>query len=433
MIENWHIGMRKQSTISDWKKLIEDFRDQFPYDPPTALIVETFANSLDAGANKIDIWIKDGVYEIEDNGKGMTQREFEEYHNIASLTKRRGEGIGFAGVGAKTFIDRARCVITETKSREFHGASYWAFRGRSLEWESINTPNKVSHPTGTYVKIEMINDEDIRKLTPKFIKQVLRTQYNGILLGYYGSKEITVNGEIVEPWKLKKEEIEKEKVFDFRLGGHHIKGFFTKSKNEIPEEFQGISIIVWGKTVTREWFKQYPLESEKFTGMARADYLIDIIRTSKSDFDRTSMLWKKFHNKMGKFLLEWLDEIGARPRLPKAIIEEESVRELEKSINNILKMPEFKNLVNTVFQSFMKRPVGIKSIKGNKKGRLIEGKQITTGTIGGTGTGGGVDTVGSESGEGIIEDEKGSEPIERVKRRVRGGIRIAYEISQMNC
>lgn len=427
MLSNWRIGIRKPSTVSDWRKLIGDFRDQFPYDPPTALVVETFANSLDARATKIDIHIRNGVFEIVDNGKGMTQREFEEYHNIASLTKRKGEGIGFAGVGAKTYIDRARYVITETKSREFHGASYWTFRGKSLEWESIDPPNRIKHSSGTYVKIEVGDDEDARKLTSEFIKQILQTQYNGVLLGYYGPKVVTVNGEIVRAWQLPHEEIEEEKTFDFKFGGHHIRGFFIKSKKEVPEEFQGISIVVWGKTVTREWFKRYPLEDEKFTGMVRADYLIEILRTSKSDFDRTSMLWKKFHGKMGKVLLEWFDEIGARPKLPKTGIEDASTKELEKSINSILKMPEFEDLANIVFQNIMKRQVGIKSIKGDKRGRIIEGKQTTTGTLGGKGEGEGIETVGPELGESVIEDEEGTQPIERVRRRIRGGIHVSFE------
>jgi hypothetical protein len=121
--EKWIIGVRKPSTVSDWKKLIRDFRDQFPYDPFTALIVETFANALDAEATKIDIYVDHNLYKIRDNGNGMTLYEFQEHHNIASLTKRRGETIGFAGVGAKVFLDRAEYTLTETKSKSFHGAT----------------------------------------------------------------------------------------------------------------------------------------------------------------------------------------------------------------------------------------------------------------------------------------------------------------------
>lgn len=299
MPEEWTIGIRRPSTVSDWKKLIVDFRDQFPYDPLTVLIVETFANSIDAGATNIDIYIANSTYKILDNGKGMTQSEFAEYHNIASLTKRKGEGIGFAGVGAKTFIDRADYTYTETKSPLFHGATRWAFYGGSLEWESINVLNKVTHPAGTYVEVKLKEEEDLEKLKPQFIKNTLQQYYNAVLLGYYKPKRITINGEEIKPWQIQQDEIEIIKKFDFKFGGHRIKGFLIKSKIAVPEEFQGPFIVVYGKTITQWWFRQYPVMSETFTGLILADYLIDILRTSKSDFDRTSVLWKKFHARMG--------------------------------------------------------------------------------------------------------------------------------------
>jgi hypothetical protein len=79
MTEEWSrsIGKRRPSTVSDWRKLIRDFRDQFPYDSLTALVVETFANALDAKATRIDIQIDGNLFKIRDNGKGMTLYEFE--------------------------------------------------------------------------------------------------------------------------------------------------------------------------------------------------------------------------------------------------------------------------------------------------------------------------------------------------------------------
>jgi hypothetical protein len=47
--------------------------------------------------------------------------------------------------------------------------------------------------------------------------------------------------------------------------------------------------------------------------------------------------------------------------------------------------------------------------------------------LGVTGQGGGVATSGNEEGKGIIEDESGLSPTERVRRRIRGGIKIGYD------
>jgi hypothetical protein len=425
--EEWAIGVRQPSTVSDWKKLIGDFRDQFPYDPLTALIVETFANALDAEATKVDIRIDGNKYIIVDNGKGMTNYSFKEYHNIASLTKKRGEGIGFAGVGAKVFLDRADGIITETRSTSFNGATHWAFYGDSLQWEPIAAPNKLDYPTGTYVEVKVKTDEDINKLNSPFIERALKQYYNAALLGYYRLKSVAVNGKEVKPWQIPEDTVEKTKQLDFRYGGHHIYGFFLKSTTPIPEEYQGPFIVVYGKTVMQEWFRQFPLRSETFHGLILADHLIDILRTSKSDFERTSMLWKKFYGRVGRVFSCWLDEIGARPKPPPPSNLDQMTKELEKSINEILKMPELSDVANTIFQNLVQKITAISSAQGGSTGTEIGGAQTTTGTIGGLSIGEGMNTLGDEEGKGIAEDETGIAPIERVRRRVRGGIKIGYD------
>lgn len=402
-------------------------REQFPYDPLSSLIIETLANSIDAKASRIEISIaNDGsVYQIMDNGKGMTQNEFVEYHNIASLTKLRGAGIGFAGVGAKIFLDRAEYIVTETKSQVFYGASKWTFANGTPTWYSVSTQDRV-RTTGTFVEVKLKIEEDGKKLTSDSIIKVVREHYNAILQGHYKVQNVIINGKRIEQWVPS--DIEQRKDFDFRYGGHRIRGFFIKAKNKLPDEFQGPHIVVYGKTIQSNWFKQHPLMGETFTGLILADHLIEILRTSKADFDRTSMLWKYFHAKMGRVLSDWLVEIDAMPRPPTVSEDlDQLARDLEKSINDVLKTPEFAELSRNIFQNIMQRTVGIRSAVGNDMGVEVVGSQTTTGTIGGTGEGGRVVTVGDEEGRGIREDESGETPIERVRRRVRGGIKIGYD------
>jgi hypothetical protein len=261
----------------------------------------------------------------------------------------------------------------------------------------------------------------------------LQQYYNAALLGYYNLRDVTINEVTVKPWQIAQGEIDKKKDFDFRYGKHRIKGFLVKSTRILPEEFQGPSVVVFGKTVMQWWFRQYPLRSETFYGLILADHLIDILRTSKSDFERTSMLWKKFHGRMGQLLSDWLDEIGAKPTLPTVPRDLESMsRELERSINRILRLPELADIANIIFQNIMQRTVAIKSQSGELQGSETEGKQATTGTLGGTGEGRGVDTIGEEDGKGTVEDESGLTPIERVRRRLRGGVRIGYDDQPRN-
>ncbi len=59
------------------KRIFKEFTNQLVSDPNIAL-VELVANSWDAGANKVYItWPKEGdIFEIKDNGTGMTKKEF---------------------------------------------------------------------------------------------------------------------------------------------------------------------------------------------------------------------------------------------------------------------------------------------------------------------------------------------------------------------
>jgi hypothetical protein len=430
MSTSWTIGVRQPSTVSDWKKLIKDFRDQFPYDPLTALIVETFANAVDAGATKIDVEIVGGnIFRIMDNGTGMTQAVFKEYHNIASLTKKRGETIGFAGVGAKIFLDRAESIVTETKSRSFRGATHWAFYSESLEWKPVHTTNRVTSPTGTFVQVNLTMVEDIGKLSARFVTEVLRQQYNAILMKFYTVKTVTVNGKKVDPYELAENEIDKKKDFLFKYGNNKVKGFLIKSCKILPEEYQGPFIVVHGKTVSQEWFRQYPLQSDSFYGLIQADYLIDILRTSKSDFERTSMLWKKFCGKMATVLSQWLVEIGAKPTKQNMNNNLERMsEEIEKSINRVLKLPEFEEIAKTLFQNIIQRNVAIRSEQSELLGAQTGGGQIIEGTAAGRqGTGDGTVTSGDDEEIGFAEDPQGTVPVEKVHRRVKGLIRIGFE------
>ncbi|MEM3748066.1 MAG: ATP-binding protein, partial [Thermoproteota archaeon] len=368
-------------TKTNYKKYIQDLRDQYPFDPLSVLITESFANSMDAGATQIDIYVDEESYKIKDNGKGMTKYEFIEYHNIASLTKEKGKGgIGFAGIGAKTYLDLANHIYTETKSKSFYGASKWRFDGEVPRWEVVY-PKGLIKETGTFIEVKL-NTNDVGKITEEFVKKTLQEHYNAVLLGLYKVKEVRVNGKLAKPWKP--EQIEEHSEFKFKISGHEVNGFFIKASDEIPEEFQGVSIVVYGKTVNRnEWFRQFTLYNEKIMGMMIADYLISIVNTSKTQFIKTSSLWRKFYLEASLRFSQWLDNIGAKFNPPKISSDTDiMVRRLEKSINEVLNTPELSDLANTLFQNKLERTTVIKSVDGQLAGVEVEGSQKVSGTLG---------------------------------------------------
>jgi hypothetical protein len=357
----------------------------------------------------------------------MSENDFKQYHNMASVTKERGQGIGFAGVGAKTFLDRAEFTVTETKSTTFNGSSYWAFQGDELKWTPQSVDERIPFSSGTYVEVKVIHDEDKKKINPNFVIDTLQKQYNSILLGLYGKKEVFVNNQIVNPFDINDDEIDHKKEFEIRINKYLIKGFLKQSKNPMPEDFQGPFIVVHGKTVHQNWFKQTPFMSETFYGLIRADYLIEILRTSKSDFERTSILWKKFQTRVGKEIATWLDEIHATP--PKLSISkdlERTTNDFVTDFNEMLKLPEFREISDNFFQNIMRKNVAIKSINPDSLGKEVDGSQKTSGTFGEKESGDGVPTSGDLEGVGVIEDAKGEEPIQRVRRLTKGGIKIGY-------
>jgi hypothetical protein len=413
-------------TKVNYKKLIQDLRDQYPFDPLSTLIIETFANSLDAGASHIDIYIDEESYKIKDDGKGMGEYEFREYHNIASLTKVKGMGgIGFAGIGAKIYLDRAEYIYTETKSVSFYGASKWNFNDGVPLWEVVH-PRGLIDKTGTFIEVKL-NSQDRGKITEDFVIRTLQEHYNAVLLGFYKVKDVTVNGKKITAWTP--EEVEERFDFDFKIGHHKVVGFFIKAKNEVPEEFQGISVAVCGKTVHKnEWFKQFALSSEKISGIILADHLITIVNTSKTQLIRTSMLWKKFHAKVSLEFSRWLDKIGAKLSPPEISPDTSNmIKQLEKSINDvILNTPELLDLANTLFQNIAKRTTPIESETGPHLGAEVVGSQMVSGTLTGPTEGEGVKTIGPDEGEGIIENDSGDVRIERVRRRMKAGIKIGF-------
>lgn len=172
----------------DILKVIENFVEMYPYPAAECLLIEAIANCLDAKANKIDISINvvdDGkkIFRVIDNGKGMTEDQFEEnYHALSVSSKVKGEGIGFAGVGSKLyliFLATGESIFTETKSESFHGASNITLIDNEPRWIYINKKN-LSH-TGTLYEMKL-NEKDADFLTQENTIKIIQSYYNSILL-----------------------------------------------------------------------------------------------------------------------------------------------------------------------------------------------------------------------------------------------------------
>ena len=109
-------------TRVDLLHLLEDLRDAYPGALEETILTEIIANSLDSGANRIILHANpsENTLTVVDNGSGMQRKDLARYHDIASSTKRRGQGIGFAGVGIKLGLLVCEEVLTETRRGHTH-------------------------------------------------------------------------------------------------------------------------------------------------------------------------------------------------------------------------------------------------------------------------------------------------------------------------
>ena len=79
------------------------------YDNGSEMIVsEVFGNAVDISATKLDVTLgsdSEGKYiKFVNNGPPMSKEDFVNYNTLARSSKQFGEGLGWAGIGAKLYI-----------------------------------------------------------------------------------------------------------------------------------------------------------------------------------------------------------------------------------------------------------------------------------------------------------------------------------------
>ncbi|MFQ5690906.1 MAG: ATP-binding protein [Gemmatimonadota bacterium] len=105
-------------TRVDLLRLLQDLGDAYTGPLEETILTEIVGNARDSGAGDMSI-AADSVARtltVIDDGKGMGRSALDRYHDLAVTSKRRGLGIGFAGVGIKLGLLVSEEVVTETKT-----------------------------------------------------------------------------------------------------------------------------------------------------------------------------------------------------------------------------------------------------------------------------------------------------------------------------
>ena len=288
-------------TRVDLLHLLEDLRDAYPGGTEEAILTEIVANSLDSGAATIAVSTDAAAATITivDDGAGMKRRELARYHDIASSTKRRGEGIGFAGVGIKIGLLASTEVLTETRRGAVHVASTWHLASRNrAPWKWIPPPGLVA-TRGTAVRLHLGNALS-PLVDPGFVETVIRRHFepllepgfDGILARRYPrGVRFAVNGEGLrwEPWRAGE-----RAPLAIRLARRRkasAVGYLARDRVPLPEERRGIAVSTFGKVIRRgwDWLGITPAAPDHVGGLIEVPALAECLTLNKSDFIRAGV------------------------------------------------------------------------------------------------------------------------------------------------
>lgn len=423
------------------RQIIQDFLEGYSADPEEVMVVESIANSLDAGARniRISLWRSErgDFYSLADDGAGMNQRDFEHsYHALAFSTKEKGGTIGFAGVGGKLYLamlEAGNSIYTETKSTTFHGASELTMKGDNARWKRVPPRGKIKAGTGTYVELIL---RPGHSLDQPGVERVVQENFNAILLGLYGKKSIFLSWKPASPLAAWKPPLEAEDESTFNVDGVKCAAQFWLAKDEF-ESAVGLDIVILGKRIkSNQWFdagfEVKPEFSRRVCGLVTADILAKLLTTNKQDLkvgnERT---WLAFKKQINTALMEWLASIGAVKEAPKPRSKDlAAANEVSEMINRMLKLPEF-----SIYNPFLRKTTTATAVKSDTPDsfvKQIDGDQNVPGTGRGHSGGNGVPTQGDGGGKGVISSDDGTELGERVRRRLRSGINVNIDDQPKN-
>lgn len=387
----WRIGdtAMPNETRVNLKHLLENIRDSYALPIEEVIITELVANALDSKASRIEFVADHAtrMFTCVDNGVGMRRQALREYHNIAATTKERGQGIGFAGIGAKLSLLVAEAVVTETRGG--HGsraATEWRLMSLTrAPWKFIPSPGLVVTPRGTAVRI-VLPSERSPLLDPAFICAAIARHfspllddrmYNGILKYVY-KKEVAffINNKqfpvTVIPYDA-------QKHFLIYLGARNRRpvgyGHLVQSSDPLPEGARGVEVSTYGKIIKRgwEWIGMLPRAYDRIFGAVEIPGFAEILTTNKTDFLSDAASLKKyyrFRKAVQEAILPVLEGFGEAGRVRGG--EEKGVKMIERQLEGVLDLlvddfPELQPLMHIA----RRRGIGA----GEGKGTYTERKE----------------------------------------------------------
>ena len=285
-------------TRVDLQHLLEDLRDAYGGPIEETIVTEVLANALDAGATAISLSVSpaDASVTIVDDGRGMQRRELARFHDIAASTKRRGDGIGFAGVGIKLGLLVAREVFTETRRGSTHVASSWALTSRRrAPWKWV-PPQALVRERGTAVRLTLSNplsplldagflEEAIRR----HFEPLLEPAFESILRQHYVRPiSLEIAGRRLAPLGGTAANLVPVSIRMARKRTPSAVGYLANHDRPLPPDCAGIAISTFGKVIKRgwDWLGLSPAAADRVAGLVEVPDLAECLTLNKNDFIR---------------------------------------------------------------------------------------------------------------------------------------------------
>ncbi len=329
-------------TRVDLLHLLEDLRDAYPGSLEETIVAETVANALDSGAGAVAFHADaaSAALVIADDGAGMSRAQLRRYHDLATTSKRRGQGIGFAGVGIKLALLDCDEVVTETRRAGRALATRWRLASRQkAPWEYVDPPGLVTGDTGTGLRLTVKNPLS-PLLDPGWLATTLLRGFAPLFdptfddlldATYPGGVRFSVNGRAVPRAVGAQHRL----LGDAELGDRvpvvvklprkrkpSAVGWLARADGPLTDAEHGVGVSTLGKVIRRgwDWLGVTPANGDRITGLIEAPGLAEALQLNKADFIRTGargavyLAYRKaIQEALSAQLAEW-GEPGPPPR-----------------------------------------------------------------------------------------------------------------------
>lgn len=356
--------MREKHSRVNFKKLVTDLADMYHDETFDVVVAELTANALDAGARSIAVdW--DGLRHIlvmTDDGRGMNADEFEQYHDLAAELKTRGDGIGFAGVGAKISFNIAARVLTETRHQGKARASDWYWGpGDTLRWKPL-APGQL-RADGTRVEIHF-DAKQTPPITAARLEQTLRRHYRPLFItdfarAYQASgrhaatPRFQVNGRLISQTDLSTDAaLVARKDVEIKVGRAPAGwGAVGVSARDYPVDGgrYGVLLCTHAKVIKAETFGlPTGMLGAKLYGIFEIPALIEYLTANKTDVKSRGRAPRRLDRILGavrEAVQEFLQEQGVQMARPQHNpLSGKLERELQKIVQKLPELRDFDGL-----------------------------------------------------------------------------------------